>query len=84
MNSARYNKNVNTIASNGHSKQDQTLNFLFGLQERVREYIEIKVRLRDPLDDNAAHLIPSSRIVTARQVMGVMAAAGGGPSLNRC
>jgi hypothetical protein len=39
---------------------------LQGLIEKVKEYIEIKVRLRDPLDDNAAHLIPSSRIVTAR------------------
>jgi hypothetical protein len=32
----------------------------------VKEYLEIKVRLRDPLDDNAAHLIPSSRIITGR------------------
>jgi hypothetical protein len=33
----------------------------------VKEYLEIKVRLRDPLDDNAAHHeIPSSRIITGR------------------
>ena len=61
------------------------MNFLQGLIERVREYIEVKVRLRDPLDDNAAHLIPSSRIVTARQITnGFPMNLGGYNSLNRC
>ena len=47
--------------------------------ERVKDYIEVKVRLRDPLDDNAAHLIPSSRIITARNNNAVPSS-----SLNRC
>lgn len=34
--------------------------------DKIRDFLEIKVRLKDPLDDNAAHLIPSSRIITGR------------------
>jgi len=34
--------------------------------ERIKEYQEVKVRLKDPLDDNGAHLIASSRVGTAR------------------
>ena len=40
--------------------------FLQQLIDKVRDFMHTKVRMRDPLDDNAAHLIPSSRIITAR------------------
>lgn len=53
---------------------------------KVRNFIEVKVRLRDPLDDNAAQLIPSSRIITARHNVYQKTGAFGGAmnSLNRC
>jgi hypothetical protein len=57
------------------SSMTKVLMFLTAMQDSVRNYIEVKVRHRDPLDDNGAHLIPSSRIITSRPMMN---------SLNRC
>ena len=77
LNSARggynqfYNKQTSTIQtlSSGRNREEEmrmknpVLGFLQSLIDKVKDYLEVKVRLRDPLDDNAAHLIPSSRII---------------------
>lgn len=47
------------------------MNAIRGLSDKVKEFIDIKVRLRDPLDDNA-HLIPSSRIISRRTINKVL------------
>ena len=58
--------------------------FLESLLRKVRQYLKIKVRLRDPLDDNAVHLIPSSRIITSRGHQNPITSARGLNSLIRC
>ena len=42
--------------------------------------MELKVRLKDPLDENGAHLIPSSRIHTQRNGGGIIT----GRTLKKC
>ena len=55
LNSAR----LNSVRAN--HPQNQTMNTqIKALIDQVKDFLKVKVRLKDPLDDNA-HLIPSSR-----------------------
>lgn len=38
--------------------------------EKVKGYLDIKVRIKDPLDEGNAHLVPSSGVVTGRTFRG--------------
>lgn len=71
LNSARQINNLGTSINKVTISSDnfginQAQVFLQQLIDKVRDFMQTKVRMRDPLDDNAAHLIPSSRIITAR------------------
>ena len=72
LNSARQINNLGATSINKVTTSTDNLGinqaqvFLQHLIDKVRDFMQTKVRMRDPLDDNAPHLIPSSRIVTAR------------------
>lgn len=39
--------------------------------DKVKDYLDVKVRIKDPLDEGNAHLVPSSGLVTGRTFRGV-------------
>ncbi|CDW84953.1 UNKNOWN [Stylonychia lemnae] len=69
LNTAR-NGLINNLANHTSNQSLTGLNqFQYQVQlilEKLNEFIDVKVRLKDPLNENGAHLAPSSRVQTER------------------